>query len=217
MNVRSAYYFLICSLGLIISVTAKSVDHHSRTQRQSSSEVRPTVETPAQLDLEMYLEILIEREKHLRAANEALLQNAEYSLIKIPAFMLKAALDGYLAARMVGAPTVAAGATRGAVAGAGKAVSAKIASWLKSGGLEKLKSLGFNVGILGINMIGNSTVQDGYHWQYAVPIYGSAYSAYLWSDNLMHTPELIEKNGNEILAIQKEKFRVRALLEKSRD
>jgi len=206
MDVRSTYYLLICSLGLIISITAKSIDHqpfHSR----------PVVERPSDSDLKTYLDLLDQREKQLTEANRALLSNANYSLVKIPVFMVKAALDGYFTAKLVGSPTIALGAGKGAAMGASKALSARLLSWLKTGGLERMKSLGFNVGILGINLASNSAVQKDYRWQYGVPIYGSAYSAYLWSENLMNTPELIEKNGNEILAIRKEKSRIRALLE----
>ncbi|MFM8269166.1 MAG: hypothetical protein ACKN9V_03175 [Pseudomonadota bacterium] len=204
MNVRSAYYFLVF-VGLILSVAAKSVETQSTYQHQESSQSRPIVDRPAEVDLKMYLEILNEREKQLTLANKALLENANYSLVKIPLFMLKGALDGYLASKLIGAPQV----------GIAKATSQKLLTWLKAGGLEKMKSLGFRVGILGTTMASNAAVQQDYQWQYSIPIYGSAYSAYLWSDNLMHTPELIEKNGNEILAIRKEKFRVRTLLENS--
>ncbi|NBX75488.1 MAG: hypothetical protein EBQ92_02960 [Proteobacteria bacterium] len=208
MNVRSSYYFLICSLGLIISLTAKSIDHQA-------SHTRPVVERPSDSDLKLYLELLDKREKELTAANAALLKNADYSLVKIPFFMMKAAIDGYFASRLVGAPTLAEGAGKGAVMGASKAISERLLSWVKTGGIERLKRLGFNVGILGITLTSNSAVQQDYRWQYGIPIYGSAYSAYLWSENLMNTPELIEKNGNDILSIRKEKLRIRNLLEES--
>jgi hypothetical protein len=208
MNVRSSYYFLICSLGLLISLTAKSTDHQA-------SQPRPVVERPSDSDLKMYLELLDKRDKELSAANEALLKNADYSLMKIPVFMVKAAIDGYFTARLVGAPTVAAGAGKGALMGASKAISEKLLSWVKAGGIQRLKSLGFNVSILGITLASNSAVQQDYRWQYGIPIYGSAYSAYLWSENLMNTPDLIEKNGNDILAIRKEKLRIRHLLEET--
>ena len=208
MNVRSSYYLLICSLGLIISLTAKSTDHQA-------SQTRPVVERPSDSDLTMYLELLDKRDKELSAANEALLKNADYSLMKIPVFMVKAAIDGYFTASLVGAPTVAAGAGKGALMGASKAVSEKLLSWVKAGGIQRLKSLGFNVSILGITLASNTAVQQDYRWQYGIPIYGSAYSAYLWSENLMNTPDLIEKNGNNILAIRKEKLRIKHLLEET--
>jgi hypothetical protein len=208
MNVRSTYCFLVCSLGLIISLTAKSMDHQA-------SHARPVIERPSDSDLKLYLELLDKRDKELTAANAALLKNADYSLVKIPFFMLKAAIDGYFSARLVGASTIADGVGKGAVMGASKAISQRLLSWVKTGGIERMKSLGFNVGILGITMASNSAVQHDYRWQYGIPIFGSAYSAYLWSEHLMNTPDLIEKNGNDILAIRKEKLRIRHLLEKT--
>lgn len=196
MNVRSSYYLLICSLGLIISLTAKSTDHQA-------SQTRPVVERPSDSDLKMYLELLDKRDKELSAANEALLKNADYSLVKIPFFMLKAAIDGYFSARLVGASTIADGAGKGAVMGASKAISQRLLSWVKTGGIERLKSLGFNVGILGITMASNSAVQHDYHWQYGIPIFGSAYSAYLWSEHLMNTLISSKRMGMTSLRLEK--------------
>jgi hypothetical protein len=180
-----------------------------------ASHARPVIERPSDSDLKLYLELLDKRDKELTAANAALLKNADYSLVKIPFFMLKAAIDGYFSARLVGASTIADGVGKGAVMGASKAISQRLLSWVKTGGIERMKSLGFNVGILGITMASNSAVQHDYRWQYGIPIFGSAYSAYLWSEHLMNTPDLIEKNGNDILAIRKEKLRIRHLLEKT--
>lgn len=220
MNVGNAYHFLVITLGLIFSLTAKANDHQGQAPAFDSSQ-ETEVEQQANLkltaiDLRLYLELLNQREQQLKAANDALLKNANYSLVKIPVFLLKAALDGYLTAQMGGTSKAAEGVTRSAIA-TSPTVSANLISWIKAGGVAKMKTLGFNVGVLGITAATNSAIQPTFRWQYVIPIYGNAYSAYLWSDQLMNSSELIKKNGNDLIEIRREKQRIRSILEKSSD
>ncbi|NDD05929.1 MAG: hypothetical protein EB078_13580, partial [Proteobacteria bacterium] len=85
-------------------------------------------------------------------------------------------------------------------------------AWIKSGGLNRMKSIGFDVSLLGLSAASSSALTETYRWQYAVPILGTAYAAYLWSDKLMSASDIIEKNGKEIYRIRKEKFRIRQAL-----
>lgn len=220
MDVGNAYHFLVITLGLIFSLTAKSHDHqnHEPTyeDNQESLSERPSEIKLTSSDLRIYLDLLAQRELQLKAANDALLKNANYSLVKIPVFLLKAALDGYLTAQMGGTSKAAEGVTRSAIA-TSPTVSAKLISWIKAGGVARMKTLGFNVGVLGVTAATNSAISPTFRWQYVIPIYGNAYSAYLWSDQLMNSSELIKKNGNDLIEIRREKQRIRSILEKSAD
>lgn len=209
------YRFLIFTslFGLSIAGRALEKEHSSEIDK-----TRPTVAHPTEIDLQMYLEVLETRESLLEKANEALLKEADYSIIKIPMFMAKAAMDGYFFGRLLGlggATTAAGQASVGAAAIGVRTISHRAMDWVKSGGLERMKSLGFNVGVIGVSAANNTLLLPGYRWQYGVPIYGTAYAAYLWSEQLMNSAELIEKNGNEILKIRREKNRVRRIIEKS--
>ncbi|NBT58287.1 hypothetical protein EBT16_05840 [bacterium] len=206
MHVSRRLYFSFILSGLVLSLPAKSMEHQAPSATESASEESGEKiflsDSLSNADLKIYLELLEQREKQLTAANDSLLKNANYSLVKIPLFMVKAALDGYLTAQMGGNSPLP------------KLAASQMLAWLKTGGIEKLKSLGFNVGILGITAASNSALQPNFRWQYVIPIYGGAYSAYLWSEQLMSTPDLIKKNGDAIIQIRREKYKVRALLEK---
>jgi len=209
------YRFLIFTSLFGLSLAGRALEQEHRSEIDKS---RPTVAHPTEIDLQMYLEVLEAREEILEKANEALLREADYSIVKIPMFMAKAAMDGYFFGRLLGlggATTAAGQAAVGAAAVGVRSVSHRALEWVKSGGLERMKSLGFNVGVIGVSAANNTLLLPGYRWQYGVPIYGTAYAAYLWSEQLMNSPELIEQNGREILKIRKEKHRIRRLLEKS--
>jgi len=206
----------IVLVGLGILTLPLLAESHRAGERSN----RPVAEEPSRYDLQMYLEVLDAKEKHLQAVNDYLLNEANYGLVKIPMFIGKAAMDGYFFGRILGvgksiAGSAAQGATTAAVAGAHKGISQKAIAWLNAGGLEKLRTLGFNLGVIGVSATNNTFLLPGYRWQYGIPIYGTAYAAYLWSDQLMNSADMIEKNGNEILKIRKEKYKVRAALEKS--
>lgn len=209
MTFWKIYRFFIFALlfGLGLSVRANEVS----SSHQGDQRVRPTVEHPTEVDLKMYLEVLEARENVLEKTNEALLREADFSYVKIPLFMTKAAIDGYSSGRLLGL----GGAATGAAGTATQVISQPALHWATAGGLDRMKSLGFNVGVIGISGVNNSLLVPGYRWQYSVPILGTAYTAYLWSDQLMHSAELIDKNGREILKIRKEKYRIRNLLDKS--
>lgn len=223
-TIRFGKYLTTSLIGLCLSSFAQDhrarmmEDYSSGSQSQSAPTSRPVVDRPAEADLQMYLEILDAREKTLQAANDALLREADFSIVKIPLFVAKAAMDGYFLGRILGVGKAAAAVTAadGAVAVAAQTLPKRAAQWLSSGGLERLKSLGFNIGIIGISATNNTLLLPGYRWQYGIPLYGTAYTAYMWSDQLMKSSELIEQNGREILKIRKEKFRVRAALENNR-
>jgi len=213
-----AYRIFIILLLFSLGLAAKASELESH--RSSSDSDRPSVEHPSEIDLKIYLEVLEARENILEQANEALLKEAEYSVVKIPLFMAKAAIDGYFFGKtLVGGGTQAAAAqtvaSQAAARSSAMAFSHQAQQWVASGGLSRMRTLGFNVGVMGISAANNTLLLPGYRWQYGVPIYGTAYSAYLWSEQLMNSPELIEKNGKEILSIRKEKFRVRNLLQKN--
>lgn len=191
----------------------------------TSSTSRPTVphqqsqvqtEAPSAVDLEMYLQVLNEREAVLKAANESLLHEANYSLVKVPLFALKGAMDGYFLGRILGVGGAAATAAQAGTQVVHKSISERALHWIASGGLDKMKSFGFNVGVLGVSAANNAAVLKGYRWQYGIPILGTALAAYSWSDQLMNSADLIEKHGKEILAIRAEKHRIRTQLEKQR-
>lgn len=206
-----------------------SLDHRERMMQdfspssQHAPTARPVVDRPTEPDLQMYLEILDAREKTLQAANDALLREADYSIVKIPLFIGKAAMDGYFLGRVLGLGRTAAvtGADGAVTVGAATTAAAqtlpkRAAQWLSAGGLERLKSVGFNIGVIGVSATNNTLLLPGYRWQYGIPLFGTAFTAYLWSDQLMNSSELIDKNGREILKIRREKSRVRAALENSR-
>ncbi|NBV49713.1 hypothetical protein EBR03_02610 [bacterium] len=197
----------------------------SREASHSSAISRPTVtsqhsqvhtEAPSTVDLEMYLQVLNEREAVLTAANESLLHEANYSLVKVPLFALKGAMDGYFLGRILGVGGAAATAAQAGTQVVQKSISERALHWIANGGLDKMKSFGFNVGVLGVSAANNAAVLKGYRWQYGIPILGTALAAYSWSDQLMNSADLIEKHGKEILAIRAEKHRIRTQLEKQR-
>ena len=209
------YRFLIFVSLFGLSVVGRTIE---KDHRSAVDKTRPSVAHPTEIDLQMYLEVLEAREETLEKANEALLREADYSIVKIPMFMAKAAMDGYFFGKLLGLGGAAKAAGQTAVGAAAigvKTISQTALEWVKTGGLERMKGLGFNVGVIGVSAANNTLLLPGYRWQYGVPIYGTAYAAYLWSEQLMNSPELIEKNGREILNIRKEKHRIRRLFEKS--
>lgn len=204
-------------LGVFISLNLIAAPRESHHIDQRSEPTRPAeegkLEQLSSADLKMYLQILDEREKQLVAINQSLLNEANYSFVKIPLFMLKAGIDGYLLGRMMNSGSSVAAAGSVGTKAVENSLTPTVTKWLAQGGVDKLKRFGFDVALLGIATTNDTALIKGYHWEYRIPIYGTARAAYLWSDQLMKSPELIEKNGNEILGIRKEKFRVRSILD----
>lgn len=192
-------------LGATVSLAFES---HQGSQDFSTEKHRPELDKSLEAtvnDLETFLKLLDQRENALQEANESLLREAQYSYVKITAFMLKAAIDGYYATGLVKNITET---------GAHALTQKTVGVWIKEGGIKRLKSLGFDVGLLGLSGATSSALTETYRWQYSIPILGTAYAAYVWSDKLMGASEIIRQNGNEILRIRQEKFRVRQALEK---
>jgi len=193
-------------LGATVSLSS---EYHQWNSEAQSGTQRLELENPSEPnihDLELFLKLLDEREHALQEANESLLKEAQYSYVKITAFMVKAAIDGYYAT----------GLAKNITQVGGYALTQKAMSqWIKNGGIQRLKTLGFDVSLLGLSAASSAALTDTYRWQYSIPILGTAYAAYIWSDKLMGASEIIRQNGDEILRIRKEKYRVRQALERA--
>jgi hypothetical protein len=168
-------------------------------------------------EVRVYLALIEDRKTQLEKANEALIKNVDYSYWKIGAFVSKAAIDGYCSGQLVkGFQGLAIPATvEGGAVVANQAQTwsrEAVQKWLANGGLQKLKEVGFDVGLVGLSAAANQVLAEKNHWQYHIPIIGTTFAAYTWSENLMNTPELIEKNGRDIAFLTKEKFRVQNYL-----
>lgn len=209
------YFFWILFLTCTWRVFAET---HVNEQGTSS---RPTagfdenseIVKPTANELRVYLALIEDRMLQLEKANETLLKNADYAYWKTGAFVAKAAIDGYASGKLVNSfkgltlPAVAEGGAIGANPGISWSREA-VQKWIADGGLKKLKTVGFDVGIVGLSSAANSVLAEDSHWTYRIPIIGTAFVAYTWSTKLMNTPELMEQNGREIIMLKKEKFKV---------
>jgi hypothetical protein len=215
----SIQFLSLLTIGISVAAFSETdVRHTLRTNENNPNEFHSeTNETDKNSltinEVRVYLALIEDRKTQLQKANEALLSNVDYSYWKIGAFVGKAAVDGYCSGQLVKGfqglsipATVEGGAV---VANQAQTWSREaVKKWLANGGLKKLKEVGFDVGLVGLSSAANHVLAEKSHWQYHIPIIGTAFAAYTWSENLMNTPELIEKNGKEIALLTKEKFRV---------
>ncbi len=167
-------------------------------------------------ELYIYLALIEHRRLQLETANESIMNDVKYSWSKIGAFITKGAIDGYCTATLLSGIknlVLPASAIGGGAAVTTKSWTTKaVKTWLVNGGLEKLKGVGFDVGLVGLSSAANVALAKENHWEYHIPILGTAFVANTWSSNLMNAPELLEKNGNEIIALKKERFKIQRYL-----
>lgn len=171
----------------------------ARRPRPEATETRLSAE-----DLRVYLALIKAKKAHLEAANQAIMNDVDYAYWKIGALVTKGAIDGYLTALLfqgVGAIFLPKGWTATAVK-----------EWVVAGGLTKVKSAGFDVGMLGISSVANEVLADESNWLYRIPIFGSAKVAYDWSTKFFSSPEILEENGRQIAVLTREKFKVEKIL-----
>lgn len=203
--------FLTCTWRVFAETTNDHQGHSSRPTAGSDNNL--TVSKPTLNELRVYLALIEDRKLQLEKANEALLKNADYAYWKTGAFVAKAALDGYASGKLVSGfkgltlPAVLEGGSVRANPGLSWSREA-VQKWIAEGGLKKLRTVGFDVGMVGLSSAANSVLAEDNHWTYHIPIFGTAFVAYTWSKKLMNTPELIEQNGLEIQKLTREKFKV---------
>lgn len=212
----------LLTLGFSIAAFSETDFKHTTRSTENVSKFRSETNEPDKTALtinqvKVYLALIEDRKIQLEKANEALLKNVDYSYWRIGAFVTKGAIDGYYTGQLVKAfqglalPVTVEGGS--VVANQAQTWSREsVQNWLANGGLKKLKEVGFDVGMVGLSITANQVLAETNHWQYHIPIIGTAFAAYTWSENLMNTPDLIEKNGRDIEFLTKEKFRVQNYL-----
>jgi len=213
------YFFWFLFLTCTWKVFAEPRDDHEKDgiRINTTSNSHGFQEQPTTSELKVYLALIDDRKLQLEKANESLLNNANYAYWKSGALVAKAAIDGYCSAQLINGfngVTLPAAIEGGTVIGSTSAAWSRdaVQIWIARGGLKKMKSVGFDVGLVGLSSAANEVLADDSHWTYHIPIFGTAFVAYTWSKKLMKTPELIEKNGREIALLTREKFKVQRYL-----
>lgn len=214
------YFFWFLFLTCTWKIFAEQRDYHEkyRQEPQKSSSFHGLQERPTTSELKVYLALIEDRKLQLEKANESLLNNANYAFWKSGALVAKAGIDGYCSAQLINGfsgVTLPAAIEKGTVMGSTGAAWSRdaVQTWIARGGLKKIKSVGFDIGLVGLSSAANEVLADDSHWTYHIPIFGTAFVAYTWSKNLMKAPELIEKNGREIALLTREKFKVQKYID----
>ena len=207
------FWFLFLTCTWKVFAETRNYHVHPGLHPQADSDAMFQAEQPTVTELKVYLALIEDRLLQLRKANESLLKNMDYAYWKIGAFVSKAAVDGYCSGQLINGfkgITLPAAIEGGAVTASASAAWSRdsVQAWVSRGGLKKLKSVGFDIGLVGLSSAANEVLADDSHWTYHILIFGTAFVAYTWSKKLMDTPELIEKNGREIHQLTREKFKV---------
>jgi len=221
---QSFRIFLVGPLILGASLTGicrdGSGDHDGTAQ--PSAATRPAAETTdteglraLRYHLSMYQKMLEDDDKSLQQASADLMKKVNYAELYMLGYVARGALDGLSLGWLIKGATAGRAATAALSTSSTVATtrSAPVQAWLVNGGWESLKGLVKSGSLSAASGVASYVTLPKYELQFAVPIWGSTVLANRFSKQLFSAPETLDRLGDAIIQIRREKFRVRAAIE----